>query len=218
VSIKDSPLKVPHITMGQDKIITPFGPMIYQTFLSDAEIESLLTEGSRLNQEENDYAFNLAGNMKNGRSFQYGEDFKDSFAPVVMDRANKFMKGVSDVFNFGLPQPHNLSLLDLWINYQKPNDFNPFHVHSHFLSFVIYCDVPESIFEVQADSNQPVAGQIAFHYGEVITPLSNPSYIVKPENNLMYLFPARLQHVVYPFYADGTRVSVAGNISCDYSI
>jgi len=218
VSIKNSQLRVPHITMGEDKIITPFGPMLYQTFLSDAEIASLLTEGSRLNQEDNDYAFSLAGNMKRGRSFQYGEEFRDAFAPVVMDKANKFVRGASDVFGFRLPQPENLSLFDLWINYQKPSDFNPFHIHSHFLSFVIYCDVPDSIFEIQADSNQPVAGNVSFHYGEVISPLSHPTYTVRPENNLMFLFPARLQHVVYPFYADGTRVSVAGNISCDYSI
>ena len=219
MSLRDTPPSLPHISVGDDgdRILTPFGPMIYQTFLSDADIDSLLKEGDKLSME-NDYAHNLAGNMKKGRRFQYSEEFRNGFAPVVMNKVNKFIGGVSQVWNFGLPQPHNLSLVDLWINYQKQNDFNPMHVHSLFLSFVIYCDVPASIFEEQADTNHPVAGHISFNYGETMSPLCNHSYMVKPENNLMFIFPARLHHMVYPFYADATRVSVSGNISCNYEL
>lgn len=220
MSIRNSVPNVPHISLGDssDKIITPFGPMIYQTFLSDSEIAALLSEGEKLTKDNNDYNYNLAGNMKKGRSLQYTDKFRNSFAPVIMDKANSFVSSVSNVFKFKLPEPQDMSLFDLWINYQKPNDFNPFHTHSHFLSFVIYCDVPQSIFEDQADSNLPVAGHISFNYGEAMTPLSNQSFVVKPENNLMFIFPAKLHHVVYPFYSEGTRISVAGNISCNYDM
>jgi hypothetical protein len=219
VSLRDTPPSIPHIAVGDDgdRIITPFGPMIYQTFLSDQETSALLDEGNRLSMED-DYAFNLAGNMKKGRSFHYSDDFRNNFSPVIMDKVNRFISGVSQVWHFGLPQPQNLSLVDLWINYQKENDFNPMHIHSSFLSFVIYCDVPNNIFEDQADTNHPVAGHISFNYGETMSPLCNHSYMVKPERNLMFIFPARLHHIVYPFYAEGTRVSVSGNISCDYEI
>jgi len=219
VSLRDTPPSIPHIAVGDDgdRIITPFGPMIYQTFLSDQEASALLDEGNRLSMED-DYAFNLAGNMKKGRSFHYSDDFRNNFSPVIMDKVNRFISGVSQVWHFGLPQPQNLSLVDLWINYQKENDFNPMHIHSSFLSFVIYCDVPNNIFEDQADTNHPVAGHISFNYGETMSPLCNHSYMVKPERNLMFIFPARLHHIVYPFYAEGTRVSVSGNISCDYEI
>jgi hypothetical protein len=219
VSLRDTPPSIPHIAVGDDgdRIITPFGPMIYQTFLSDQKASALLDEGNRLSMED-DYAFNLAGNMKKGRSFHYSDDFRNNFSPVIMDKVNRFISGVSQVWHFGLPQPQNLSLVDLWINYQKENDFNPMHIHSSFLSFVIYCDVPNNIFEDQADTNHPVAGHISFNYGETMSPLCNHSYMVKPERNLMFIFPARLHHIVYPFYAEGTRVSVSGNISCDYEI
>jgi hypothetical protein len=219
VSLRDTPPSIPHIAVGDDgdRIITPFGPMIYQTFLSDQETSALLDEGNRLSMED-DYAFNLAGNMKKGRSFHYSDDFRNNFSPVIMDKVNRFISGVSQIWHFGLPQPQNLSLVDLWINYQKENDFNPMHIHSSFLSFVIYCDVPNNIFEDQADTNHPVAGHISFNYGETMSPLCNHSYMVKPERNLMFIFPARLHHIVYPFYAEGTRVSVSGNISCDYEI
>jgi hypothetical protein len=219
MSIRGSAPNVPHISMGdsEDKIITPFGPMIYQTFISDDERNLLLSEGDKLTKE-NDYSLSLAGNMKKGNSFKYTDEFRNEFSSVIMNKASSFVSGVSKVFGFKLPESENMSLFDLWINYQKPNDFNPFHTHSHFLSFVIYCDVPQTIFEDQAQSNLPVAGHISFNYGEAMTPLSNQSFVVKPENNLMFIFPAKLHHVVYPFYSEGTRISVAGNISCDYLI
>jgi hypothetical protein len=218
MSLRDLAPRVPHISVGNgvDKILNPFGPMIYQTFLSDDEVAVLLLEGSKLTSENNDYSLSLAGNMKKGGSLRYSEDFRKQFAPIIMSKANTFVSGVSNVFGFKLPQPEDMDLFDLWINYQKSNDFNPFHTHAHFLSFVIYCDVPQNIFEDQATSNLPVAGHISFNYGEAITPMSNQAFVVKPENNLMFIFPAKLHHVVYPFYSDGTRVSVAGNISCNY--
>jgi len=219
MSLRDAPQSIPHIAVGDDgdRIITPFGPMIYQTFLSDQEASALLNEGNRLSMED-DYAFNLAGNMKKGRSFHYSDEFRNNFSPVIMDKVNRFISGVSQVWHFGLPEPHNLSLVDLWINYQKENDFNHMHKHSSFLSFVIYCDVPSNIFENQADTNHPVAGHISFNYGETMSPLCNHSYMVKPERNLMFIFPARLHHIVYPFYTEGTRVSVSGNVSCNYEL
>ena len=219
MSLRDAPPSIPHIAVGDDgdRIITPFGPMIYQTFLSDQEASALLNEGNRLSMED-DYAFNLAGNMKKGRSFHYSDEFRNNFSPVIMDKVNRFISGVSQVWHFGLPEPHNLSLVDLWINYQKENDFNHMHKHSSFLSFVIYCDVPSNIFENQADTNHPVAGHISFNYGETMSPLCNHSYMVKPERNLMFIFPARLHHIVYPFYTEGTRVSVSGNVSCNYEL
>jgi hypothetical protein len=219
MSLRNNAPSIPHISVGEegDRILTPFGPMIYQTFLSDKEVSSLLEEGNRLNMDS-DYALSLAGNMKKGRSFQYSEEFRNNFSPVIMNKVNNFIAGVSQVWNFGLPAPHNLSLVDLWINYQRENDFNPMHVHSLFLSFVIYLDVPSNIFEEQADTNHPVAGHISFNYGETMSPLCNHSYMVKPENNLMFIFPARLHHMVYPFYTEGTRVSVSGNISCNYEL
>lgn len=220
MSIRNSVPNVPHISMGDtgDKILTPFGPMIYQTFLSDDDINLLLSEGTKLSRQENDYNFNLAGNLKKGRSLQYSEQFIQEFSPVIMKKANTFVSGVSKTFGFRLPQPENLSLFDLWINYQKQYDFNPMHTHAHFLSFVIYCDVPQTIFEQQADTNMPLAGSIVFHYGDAMTPLSNQSFSVQPENNLMFIFPAKLHHLVYPFFSDETRISVAGNIVCNYSV
>jgi hypothetical protein len=60
----------------------------------------------------------------------------------------------------------NVRLDTLWINFSQKHDFNPPHTHTGILSFVIFCQVPKEIFEVQADSNAQRAGEIHFAYGE----------------------------------------------------
>ena len=70
------------------------------------------------------------------------------------------------------------------INFSQKHDFNPPHTHTGILSFVIFCKVPEEIFEVQADSNTQRAGELHFTYGEQITKLMGCEYPVKPSDLL----------------------------------
>ena len=101
----------------------------------------------------------------------------------------------------------------LWINYQKPNDFNPPHDHDGKLSFVTYLQIPE---EIKKENTNYVGkscgpGGIQFVYGngprDCITYMS-----FMPEENDMFIFPAWLKHWVAPFKSDCTRISVSGNI------
>ena len=73
--------------------------------------------------------------------------------------------------------------------------------------------MPPEIFTVQAKSNVQDAGHIVFKYGESISPLSVSMWNVVPENNLILLFPATLDHMVHPFWVDKERVSVSGNFN-----
>lgn len=206
---------VPFIsTPDGSRILTPFGPMIYQTQVSESDIALLLEQGDLLSQESNDYNFYLAGNFKSGRSLEYPDSFRDRMAPMILDKAGGLLDGVRKVFGTPLPERDDLNLEVLWINYAKSGDFNPDHTHSYFLSFVIYCDVPQEIFSEQADTNSPLAGSITFNYGDQISPLTNTEFRVAPRNGMMFVFPALLRHIVYPFFAeDKTRISVSGNIS-----
>jgi hypothetical protein len=77
----------------------------------------------------------------------------------------------------------------------------------------VYLDVPEKIFDEQAKSNVQDAGHIVFKYGESISPLSVSMWNVTPQNNLILMFPATLDHMVHPFWVDEERVSVSGNFT-----
>jgi hypothetical protein len=98
----------------------------------------------------------------------------------------------------------------LWINYQKPYEFNPPHCHDGVLSFVMYASIPEEIRSEYLDSHSPHAkmrGLIQFS-----SERTNEVFNFNPQTNDIFIFESTHKHEVFPFYSDNTRVSVAGNI------
>jgi len=106
---------------------------------------------------------------------------------------------------------------NMWLNIQKPGEFNPTHHHSGEISGVIYLDIPKDISEENkkvAEQPNPKQfkgyGEISFYYGEDI---SVPTYFhLMPITGQIILFPAKLKHNVHPFYSNVERISVAFNV------
>tara|TARA_R100001230_G_C5519320_1_gene57099 strand:- start:90 stop:539 length:450 start_codon:yes stop_codon:yes gene_type:complete len=100
----------------------------------------------------------------------------------------------------------------LWINHQKPNDFNPPHDHDGRLSFVIYLQIPEELKKENARYKGKSCGPggIQFIYGN--GPRDCVTYMsFMPEENDCFVFPAWLKHWVAPYKSNCTRISVSGN-------
>lgn len=207
-----------------DKIIYPFSPPIYQTFVDPNFSKFLLDEGRKLNVREDDYSFRLAGNLKHGRSYGYKDSDIEKAESHLLIHVEKFLQNIAFQGNAkeliktmmtknvgrGKQEIGKLKLDSLWINFSQQYDFNPPHTHTGALSFVIYLKVPQRIFEVQADSNSQKAGEIIFAWGEN-TYLTGNEYPVKVFENLMFIFPASLRHYVPAYWVDEERVSVSGN-------
>ena len=202
------------------KIIFPFGPCIYAAFISDELKKSLLKEGNRIRKkEEHNFKKHLAGNMYFGGSYNYSNEYIETVHEELVGFLFQWFDFMSGHYG---PQRLNfvpgkekfeIGLQNLWINYQKRYDHNPSHQHNGIVSFVIYLKVPKVIFEEQAESNVKSAGHIFFKYGESISPLSAREWDVTPDENLILMFPATLDHSVHPFWVEGERVSVSGNFT-----
>src|SRR5210317_1168257 len=150
-------------TEDGDKILYPFSPPIFQSFVD-----------SKFTKEEDDHNFRLAGNLKYGRSYLYKEDYILKVEPYLKTYVERFFNGLYNQFGPNYKQINdllniqhdrrqlrqgNLRLDTLWINFSQKHDFNPPHNHTGVLSFVIFCKIPQEIFKVQADSNSQNAGQ-----------------------------------------------------------
>ena len=215
-----------------DNILYPFGPPLFQTEVDPNFTKELLEEGRKLNIKEDDFNHKLAGNLKYGRSFTYKHDYIRKVEPYLIKYVDRFMSAITQQYSDNCNHPDNydkvqklfhiqtdigkarkgkLKLESLWINFSQKHDFNPPHSHTGVLSFVIFCKVPEQIFEVQADSNTRRAGEIVFGYGEQITPLGGTEFPIKPYEDLMFIFPATLRHYVPSYWIDEERISVSGN-------
>ncbi len=111
-----------------------------------------------------------------------------------------------------------LELERIWINIQRKGEFLPVHNHSGVYSFVIWSDVPFTMEEEIQHSPNPTteknrAGLFQFIYTDTLGKIGLLTLPVdKKWQGRICVFPAELNHQVYPFYSsDDVRISIAGN-------
>jgi len=115
-----------------------------------------------------------------------------------------------------------LALQNLWINLQKKHEFNPLHNHTGILSFIIFLKVPYNLEDEMKvfpqSSSEPMASKLSFILFDSMGDLSELNIPVdKSFENRMIMFPAKLSHLVYPFYtSDDYRITCSGNISYSF--
>lgn len=159
----------------------------------------------------------LAGNIEKEYKLLCDLDFlHKELKPLLDAHENEFAYGKSlKLFEKDVPYCWG----DTWVNFQKKHEFNPVHDHTGVFSYVVWVDIPylsadEKSSPISAKSNHSVAGSFVFYYTSTFGKIQ--SYEIpadKTYNGTIMLFPATLQHAVYPFStSDDYRVSVSGNI------
>jgi hypothetical protein len=111
-----------------------------------------------------------------------------------------------------------VSLERIWVNMQRAGEFLPMHHHSGLYSFVIWTTIPFTMSEEKDNTANPDliknrTANFEFVYTDALGKVSSyPIPVDKELEGKICIFPAELQHQVYPFYSStGVRVSVAGN-------
>jgi hypothetical protein len=155
----------------------------------------------------------LAGNIEDQyglpRSIQYLQPYMNLMCKTYGEHWN-FLKKQGD-FHFESG--------NLWVNFQKKNEFNPVHHHGGTFSFVCWLKVPYNITnELNAphvkDSKNKAASAFQFLYPNILGNLSLETlYVDKDWEKRIILFPSHLSHCVYPFTtSDEYRISISGNL------
>ena len=116
-------------------------------------------------------------------------------------------------------QRHPYFLQSFWVNYQKQGEFNPIHDHNGVYSFVVWMKIPTRHFEqnknpISLKSSDHLISAFQFHYSNILGQTKHHTCEMNPEmERTILFFPAKLKHVVYPFYnCDEDRISISGNI------
>ena len=159
----------------------------------------------------------LAGNIKEEYSLhKYIPKFENFLISQIKDSPylSKYMNDYHILTN-----PLPLRLVNFWVNFQKKHEFNPLHKHTGLLSFVLFMKIPflmedERKLGPGALSNENTPGCLSFVY-----PSSEIGgiEIIKLEVDKKWekkgvIFRADLNHIVNPFYSDGTRITISGNM------
>jgi hypothetical protein len=114
------------------------------------------------------------------------------------------------------PSDWAVEIINSWIVSQRPNEYNPVHLHRGQISAVIYLKMPD-ILPGRKSSRPDDDGSIAFISGPGRDKdLTSPTLSIKPQIAEMYLFGAGQLHTVYPFRcpeneSDPERRSVSFN-------
>ena len=162
----------------------------------------------------------LAGNIKHEYAIPKGKAAISHFLmQLIIEHQKKypdFFKKAHSTLNH---RPCEVELFNLWVNFQKKYEFNPMHVHDGLYSFVIWHKVPYTIDnEKQRFTSMREkdirAGMFSFFYTD---PSGKVTQEALPVDNSwegkVALFPAMLNHMVYPFYtSDDYRISISGNL------
>lgn len=172
-------------------------------------------------KEAKEYNKFLVGNIEKEFSYENAPTRLNGFLNIISKEYWK--KSVHYIENAkrDMRIRYNNNAPDVWVNYMKAGEINAPHNHGGILSFVIWVDVPYFIEEENKNpsvskSNYKVAGNFSFIFPKVDIPGGLQFANLPIDNNdegQMILFPATLNHAVYPFYTSNEyRVSIAGNL------
>ena len=187
-----------------------FGPFAANYKLDDKFCSELLKRANKLKPATANTK--LAGVLSDQRLYtqEDKEYFVNNFQLIFEDymkRAFAFNGANHD----NKKHTASFSLINLWVNFMKETEYNPMHMHSGQLSWVIFLKVPDLTKEYESYKGTGSGpGVLNFHYGESVDwAIHTLKY--EPVENQMWIFPAQLRHTVSPFYTKGKRISVSGN-------
>ena len=195
--------------MNKQIPVTTFnwGPCVIKLKI-EPEFKKLLIDEASNNTE--DFTDKLAGILNSETG--YTPQSKEKILPMLSQYIGVYDQMYQKYVNKPYETVPEYVLSALWINHQKPNDFNPPHDHDGKLSFVIYLSIPEELKKEHENYKGKSCGPggIQFIYGngprDAITYMS-----FLPEEGDMFIFPAWLKHWVAPYKSNCTRISVSGN-------
>jgi len=172
------------------------------------------------------YNNQLAGSIENEYALKKSAEILNNLFKQVIP---EYWKLQGDLKNADICYQINTRRLgggpDLWVNLQKKYEMNPLHDHGGVLSFVLYVKIPYDITEEESlphtKNSKNIIGP-AFSFVYPALPkfdkrfLPTDSHLIRVDKSwegTMIIFPAWLQHMVYPFYtSDDYRISVSGNL------
>ena len=179
------------------------------------KIKKTVNEITESIDQQKSFAGNLVGNIRKQFVFDHHRDEIEQLAIKLAQHHDD----IYDCSNYLDDSFGKLTLGGSWINLQVAGEFNPIHKHPGVYSFVIWVDLPfthenEKIYGSEFSPSSVKSGCFEFVYTNVYGQLmSHQIPADKSYEGKIILFPAKLNHTVYPFFtSDGYRISISGNL------
>lgn len=185
-------------------------------------------------EDRRSLAHTLVGQIHRGEqlNMEPEDERLQEYSKFVTHLGAEYINNFMNQTGTSLPKNKQVAIDEIWSVHSYEGDYNPIHDHGTKtimgISTTAWTKVPQQILD-QPTSGSPLYskynssgscdGYLAFNYGrnEImnVERLRPPqSAEMQPEVGKLLLFPSWLQHMVYPFFGDGERRTVASNLNC----
>ena len=184
-----------------------WGPLLFHTKISDEDISKILL--LCIKEKDKDYRKNLAGHIKEEYAINTHE-----LNNILTPYFNNYLQCFTHWYETEIK---SIEMISSWVNFMKAGEFNPPHTHTDCdFSCVIYLDIPKKLIQenkeyIGTNLQKGGPGSISFRLK-----ISDSKYNISnvscfPEKGDFFIFPASLEHFVFPFKSDCERISVSAN-------
>ena len=185
-------------------------------------------------EDRRSLAHTLVGQIHRGEQLNMEPDDErlQEYSKFVTHLGAEYINHFMNQTGTSLPKNKQVAIDEIWSVHSYEGDYNPIHDHGTKtimgISTTAWTKVPQQILD-QPTAGSPMYskynssgscdGYLAFNYGrnEImnVERLRPPqSAEMQPEVGKLLIFPSWLQHMVYPFFGDGERRTVASNLNC----
>lgn len=212
-------------------------PLPLSTFcklkVPDKIIESLnaYLDNALQDDDHPSHAPRLVGQIKRGKQLLMVKEHK-----LIIPFSN-FLKQACDLYlrdHFANCDGKIETIVDeIWSVHQYESDYNPLHHHTtklseHGLSSFIHIKLPEQlsqerknkIFDFDASGRSDGTTNLIWGSDHACGDGRNmkfpQKYQIPGETGMLYIFPQWLEHMVYPFFGEGERRTVAANTAIKF--
>ena len=212
------------------EMIQPWSDVLLKTKLPDPVLEGMLEISDKVLQdpERANWGHNLAGQIEDepivphemmqnyklgtsGNIFTFLLNIVGEYVKMCM-RQQTTQADYHKIEN----EEWMTQMKSAWLISQWPGEYNPIHIHTECsLSTVMYLKVPEFLPSTKPERDDD--GCIMFiGAGHQSSRLTRNIIKIKPKVGDFYIFPAHLQHCVYPFKTDGDYERRSMSFNADF--
>ena len=184
------------------ELSSPFGPTLLKAKIPEELVNDFNKDCDEIvakKKEQVDWSNQLAGRVK--EEWHISKDVLAKYYSWVGAITSRYLFPDNKQFE-EMKGKFKVGIASGWYVRSFTGDFNPYHFHTGCqISCVGFLRMPEDITEYWKEEDKdhnPFGGYLDFRYGTI--GLNCPNNIkVKPQVGDFYMFPANLDHCVYPF-------------------
>ena len=224
------------MTSSKVQVHTLPSVLMFETELPEKMVITLNYYLNKLleDKERPSHAGTLVGQIHRGEQLTMDHEAEElqEFRNLICNMGADYINTFSQVTGVTV-KPKDVDIDELWSVHSYEVDYNTIHDHGTKtimgISTTCWTKVPKQIgqkgeaahsseYTLYGDSGA-CDGFLAFNYGrneimnaERLRPPQSAS--IQPKVGRLLMFPSWLQHMVYPFFGEGERRTVAANLNC----